>query len=786
MMLCKRTAFLMAALFVTVGLRAQTLLKTLNNWNERYLQEQLYVHFDKSGYNAGETVWFKAYIQSASEPSPLSTSVITEWRNERGQLLERKVFPAFESTAAGQFELPDNVSGRYLFFRAYTPWMQANDSTDVYDAVLPLSASIQGAPAPAGSGTQLEFHPEGGLLLSGFPTSIAISATGPGGAPALLSGTIRDDKGKTVANFRTGAGGLGKCSLEPAPGATYTAEWHDDKGTLHHTVLPAVTSEGARLQVLPGRKDITFVVQRSDGGPRRVQVLGLLHQQLVYRATLNMDGLSVTSGSIKGAQLASGVLQLALFDENWKPLSERAVYVEGETETFPVNIRVITRNTAPRGHNVLEIEVPDTLRASLSMAVTDADLAPGEAHIGSLLLADGIRTSLPFARPYFYGSSDSLAQLRDLLLLTGAGRHPSWESLAAGRLPAIPALTPYLPLEGKVYGLSPQQLAAGLQLNLVVQAGSAPPQLFTAPVDKAGSFSIPGLLFFDTATVYYNFNKNPRLDGIATVRFTQPLAAFPLSSLPVPLAPPLQPDPRTIFFAGKGTDYRSHYNRQRDELENVTVRGKSRSREQQLEKDLVSGLFQSNSGRNFVLENDPAAQSGMNLLDYLRGRVAGLVIIPGGTGYSITRRGSNVALFLDEMQTDAEQLTSIPMSEMAYVKVIDPPFIGAAGGGAGGAIVVYTKRGGGRVTTGKGLEKGKVIGYAPVRNFPDPPAAGEPGAALEDVRSTLLWKPYLLTGKGRQVLRVEFNNNDVSRSYRIIVEGVNEQGRVAHVEQVIR
>ncbi|RYZ48707.1 MAG: hypothetical protein EOO14_21750, partial [Chitinophagaceae bacterium] len=32
-------------------------------------QEKVYVHFDKSHYNPGETIWFKAYLFTGNQPS---------------------------------------------------------------------------------------------------------------------------------------------------------------------------------------------------------------------------------------------------------------------------------------------------------------------------------------------------------------------------------------------------------------------------------------------------------------------------------------------------------------------------------------------------------------------------------------------------------------------------------------------------------------------------------------------------------------------------------------------
>jgi hypothetical protein len=178
----------------------------------------------------------------------------------------------------------------------------------------------------------------------------------------------------------------------------------------------------------------------------------------------------------------------------------------------------------------------------------------------------------------------------------------------------------------------------------------------------------------------------------------------------------------------------------------------------------------------------------MNALQYLQGKVAGLQIHGSGSEYTLDRRGSTPALFIDEMPADVDLLTSIAMTDVAYIKVIDPPFMGAVGGGAGGAIAVYTKKGGeGLRTNTSSLSQGTLVGYAPLKEFYSPDyATSSPLFEVEDVRSTLYWNPFLLTDKTNRKVKIQFYNNDVSNSLRVVLEGMNEVGRLTRVEQVIR
>ena len=113
-----------------------------------------------------------------------------------------------------------------------------------------------------------------------------------------------------------------------------------------------------------------------------------------------------------------------------------------------------------------------------------------------------------------------------------------------------------------------------------------------------------------------------------------------------------------------------------------------------LEKLYTTGLFKSDNAYTFVPDEDPGSVASFSILQYLQGRVPGLMIeydrfnIPFAT-----YRNARPAFFLDEVQVDARTMWIVPMSDIAYVKVFRPPFVGAIGNGAGGAIVVYTHKG---------------------------------------------------------------------------------------------
>ncbi|HVX51039.1 MAG TPA: hypothetical protein VHB48_12820, partial [Chitinophagaceae bacterium] len=160
----------------------------------------------------------------------------------------------------------------------------------------------------------------------------------------------------------------------------------------------------------------------------------------------------------------------------------------------------------------------------------------------------------------------------------------------------------------------------------------------------------------------------------------------------------------------------------------------------------------------------------------------------GTPNVSLSWRGSTPDIYVDEVRTDANMVSSLNMHDIAYVKVLRPPFFGSAGGGAGGAIAIYTRKGGDvqNQSKGKGLPYKTVAGYTYRRQFYSPNyGTFDQENAKEDVRSTLYWNPMVVTSTENHILKFQFYNNDVTSGFRVIVEGVSKDGKLTRVVKVI-
>ena len=806
-----RGCFLVALAFLfPLFLCAQKLDSMMNVYANNFPQEKIHIQFDKKLYNPGETIWFKAYIFTGADPSLFSKNFYAELSDPEGNILFRKAYPISESSTAGNFDLPKVVKGRHLHFRAYTTWMTNFDSAfyyerdiRIYDKKLDSGGTVTLVPREM----HLQFFPEGGDLVGGVESMIAFKANDQFGLPVAAKGVILDRTGKELLSFIPEHDGMGKFLLTPDKGDSLVAVWKDEGGVEHRTPLPAVKSVGAVVRAMPSNQKILFSIARSsDGGPeyKHLTIIGHMHQHLVYKAKVNLEDNFMSGGTIPTGQLPTGVLQLTVFTADLVPVAERVVFVNNHEFLFTPEMAVLAKSMAKRGRNNLQIEVPDTMRSNLSLAITDAG-ADGEFPnddniISRLLLTGDLKGRVHNPYYYFSNISDSLASQLDLVMMTHGWRRFKWDQLARGQVPVIknPEQN-YLSMKVDVLGVDAYKINREESLNVLMSRKDSSSQMLMLPHLSGTKFGVTGLVFYDTVRAFYMFNVNKELSRQAAITFDNGLIKSRRSAKPLWQAQEgwTAEDSaylrRNRFIVEEATRVKPIEDQKVKTLESVTVHGRQKTDKEKMEERYTSGMFAGGDAYTYDLVNDVTATGMMDIFQYLQGKVAGLQITtgngPGGLP-SLTWRGGTPGLYLNEMQVDASQLQSTPVSDIAMVKVFRPGSGVGFGGGSGGTIAVYTKKGGDEKRSDgdfKGMEHTLLAGYAAAKEFYSPNyLVASPLNEAEDLRSTLYWKPYVLMDKDNKKVNIEFFNNDITRKMRIVLEGFNEDGKLTHIEQIIQ
>jgi len=117
--------------------------------------------------------------------------------------------------------------------------------------------------------------------------------------------------------------------------------------------------------------------------------------------------------------------------------------------------------------------------------------------------------------------------------------------------------------------------------------------------------------------------------------------------------------------------------------------------EEKLNNEYCSGPFKTYDGTIIDLVNgNESAKSYLNILNWLQGRVVGLQIYYTRFGTPVPFiRNTRASIFVDEMPVDPGYLNDLSVADIAMIKIIKQPFVGAAGNGGGGVIAIYTLKG---------------------------------------------------------------------------------------------
>jgi hypothetical protein len=771
---------------------------TLLKISKEYLPERAYLHYDKSSYLPGETIWYKAYIMQSLFPAHGSKTFYIDWVAENGELLAHNASPVIEGLSNGQFEIPANYKGEVLHVRAYTKWMLNFDSALVYQKtiqVISKNPQLKKQVLPQAI-PQLQFFPEGGELVAGVSNRLAFKANDQWGKPHKIKGILME-QGVSIDSIRMQHDGMGSLVFTPKPGAAYTAKWKDEKGSEHTTALPSINASGIALQVteFDNKKHIAVHFSPRQEGQVKVNIIGTMQGIMIFKTA----GIADPGGTVKKVipldNVPSGIMVITVFDEAWNALAERISFVKNDDHAFQTSLNVAHWGLNKRARNEIEISIPDHLEgANLSISITDVmiDKDSSSNIISHLFLNSELKGHIHNPSYYFKDRSVQTAQHLDLVMLTNGWRRFKWEDIAKGRLPVMKFAkdTNYLTLSGQLIGVPKSQLTGLESLVLFVKEKDSGAKMMVLPIDREGRFNDPDVIFFDTLKVYYQV-KSKLFSSSSASFMTEKIAAPNYTSLKNEFARyyPFRFDTTIGYhrkFAAEALALQQKL--KGNVLENVTVTAKTKPTLQVMDEKYASGLFSGGDSYQFDLVNDPTAMGRLDIFSYLTGRVAGLQISNTGSETNLSWRGSPPTLFLDERMADVDLISMVPIDDVAYIKVFRPPFIGAAGGGAGGAIAIYTKKGNDVVNRSNnrgGLSSNTITGYAPLKEFYSPNYNNfDKRHELKDVRTTLYWNP-MLVAKPNKPLKIQFFNNDITTAFRIVIEGMSKEGYLTHLEEIM-
>ena len=473
-------------------------------------QEKLHVTTDRDNYIAGDTVWLRAHCVDAATLEPLTVSryVYVELRTPDNLLVRRLKLLQRGGVYAGYLPLPATLSNDEYVLCAYTLYMRNLGGDYLFSKPLSVSSYQQTKKRPkrpSGEAFDVSFFPEGGYLVDGQPCRVGFKALGRDGLSRRVTGTVRDDRGRTVARFAARHAGMGSFEFTPMPGRKYHADCSLPGGRSRRFDLPESNNYAFTLRVVPN--DTAFVVSVRSVKKWRPQGLKLLvHRcgtQCYYK---DWDPQTATLTFLR-RELPGGLYQILLLSAaTGEAYSERLVFNRSD-ECAEVRMQT-AGGQRQRTKVTLDVEVRDTKRrpatGDFAISVTDRSAA-GRSSSGdiysTLLLSSELRGVVEDPDWYFAPDNAEGAAGLDELLLTQGWRRYDVPKLLRGEYSE-----PHYPLEagqeiaGRIERAAlfskKKKLDRYTMRLLVPQSGYAT----SCPIAEDGSFALNGFDFPDSTT----------------------------------------------------------------------------------------------------------------------------------------------------------------------------------------------------------------------------------------------------------------------------------------------
>lgn len=744
--------------------------------------QKLFVHFDKEAYAAGETIWLKGYLVEAADHALLrdSANVYLELWDTRGEKITELIFRPREGAFYGQIPIGSDFADGNYAIRAFTDRMLNRDESYWFHKNIYISnssfanrldnetrkfnrdfnESIQGFR----DATRVDFFAEGGSLVEGLESRLVVRVADGLGKGKSVKGQISEQNGGVVTEFETGLDGLGLVVFRPEPGKSYVAGVTGARRGLSVVPLPPVKKEGFVLKADILEDELEVQISGN------MEMTG--HSLLVQSGgeiLFIKDGLPNEKNRTFRFSLEyfpTGISQVVLFSPGGVPLAERLVFVNHDDQIYlDMNARVLRSE----GDAVLRIEVlasdqeGQAVQGNFSVAVQYGQVGERTSYdniFSNLLLGSDVERFLDLPGQYFDYSRDNPEALLDLLLMTQTWGRFSWSEVMDSMIPD----GPFLPEYGVDVGgalVAPQGQVGIGNAEVRLRVVEEPSQAYQTKTDAEGRFLFRGLQLFDTTMVevippMIAGRQVPEVELDQTGRLDQGI-------------PPL------VFTPKANTP-----------LQQITERGKDwrrpRTGRSGTPPERGGQLYGTPDQTIYIDSNEPYT----NILDVLRDKAIGLSISPSGF---ITIRGitsinyQNPPLFIVDGVESEGAFSSLHPRDVERIEIFRGASTAAFGArGAAGALVAYSKR---RDFQAELLLSSMFLvnGFHVAESFrPET----EPLSGFDSMNKvkTAFWEPLLKSGEDGTAT-LQFRPIPGLSQYRIVIQGVGENGKVGYAEFIL-
>lgn len=750
------------------GNQLDSLNKKFNRYRKQDLQEKIYAHTDRTSYLTGEIMWFNLYYVDASFHHALDVSKVAYVElidNTNQSVLQTKV-KMNKGGGNGSLFMPATLSSGNYTLRVYTNWMK-NFNPDFYfhqtvTVINPFIKLDKEAAATGAVKINAQFFPEGGDLINGLPARVGFQFTDKEGRGFNLKGAIVNERNDTISRFKAERFGLGSFSFTPQAAENYRAVVKDLKGTYQFFPIAKGKESGCVMHVEEKENELEIQITRTNDESVPFIYLFAHAREITLKSETKFFQKDKATFTINKKDLAEGINQFTLFDDQLKPLAER-LYFNKPAQDLKLSIASVQKNYTNRQKIVLNASANKDAQFSVSVFKLDSlnSIKP-QTLFEYLWLSSDLGGKIE--SPEFYFSEDPNAkEATDLLMLTHGWRRFNWNDVLTNKnqITYAPEYRGHI-INGKIFDLN-NNPAKGITTYL-----SSPGKVLRIYGSKSNT---KGEIRYEinlTGNEKIIVQTNTTLDSTYHFEITPPFSDK-LSNYSIPpfqLSPSLESKliNRSVGMQVQDIYYKDKINQFITPL-----------------KDSVA----------FFGKPDEA----YNLDDYTRFPIMEEVLREYVPGVMVRKRKDgfhfmvvdkvNKALFredplvlVDGMPVfDADRVMAFDPLKVKRLEVLDREyFIGPLGLHGIMSFTTYTNDLSGFPIDPKAL----TIDYEGLqlhREFYSPQYnnADERNNHLPDQRSLLYWNPSI-SGKKDKPFQVDFYTSDMPGTYQVIMQGITADG----------
>lgn len=770
---------------------------------KNYSQEKAYIITDKDQYVSGDTIWFKTFVFDGYKASIISSTLFVELYDNDKKLISSKTLQLVNGAASGNFKLKDDTKENVYFIRVYTPWM-ANFKEE-FQLMKPIAiynpSSPQKLEIDANQKWTASAKPEGGTFVTGIATKFAVRLNSPGTFPSDWSGYVvdADNPNEKIVTFKALDQNVASFTLTPKANKKYQVLVEDKQGNKQNIDLSPSSETGVVLQTESNKDGIKYTLKGSNltNGLQNYKVVGTINNQLAYRA--NVKQASNEISSIIPANVNegnNGILQLVVFDDKDQIVAQRLSFIKpNELNINKPTLSNVALNTTSRAQNSFEI-TPTPGFYNYTVLVKDASTATkkdNENLLSALWLTGDLSSKIYAPAQYF--SKNANATALDALLMSEKWDRFDWKEVMSGNIPNIKYKPQnYLSYKGKVT-INSRPLPYAM-VNLLYTYDDGGTNMTYDQTDSEGNIYIENLYFEKAMSISYFLSSGNNKESSAPENLSlifQPIVTPVLYNNNLPATnyhlvtrtadSKIAPEITRAITSQKNekvvvTD-------DSVQIAAVNIKAKKQDPKEKLNEELSTPMFQSVNSTIFDFVNEDQAASGyMDVLQWLQGRAAGLTFQRDQSGNNIPYiRGSQAKLYLDEMQVDANAITSISIGQIAMVKILK------GAGLIGDAVLIYTRKGDmSSKNDSKNLSKNNkitLVGYSVDSDYNKSEyTKASPQSVTNDTRDVLYWNPSL-SGENNQAPQVDFYNNDGSKTYQTTIISFDRKSNISYYNETL-